>query len=305
MAVYTGAKARVDICGTPLTLTNEATSTSDLTTYQITAVAKRIVNKLYAITVETAWDDIQTVSLTGSPTGGTFTLTFGANTTAGIPWNATAAQVQAALELLASIGTGNVLVTGGPGPSVAWVCEFRGTLGLAPQAVMTGSGALLTPSGGVNIAHTLTGQVWTAVTDYTMRYLAGKVIFNTARGAGTQARISGQYLPTTIVAEATDWQLSIELDLVKTTTLGSEWREQEGVQRGGSIKFARWWVDQTFYTKLTDGAMTVVTLYVDKDTLSGFRAFGNYKTDAMKVENASPESEDVTFEAHGEAIFYP
>ena len=41
--------------------------------------------------------DVQTLSLTGGPTSGTFTLTFQAQTTAGIPWNATNAQVQAAL----------------------------------------------------------------------------------------------------------------------------------------------------------------------------------------------------------------
>lgn len=47
------------------------------------------------------------------PTGGTFTITFGADTTAAITYNPTALQLQTALNLLASIiAAGNVTVTG-------------------------------------------------------------------------------------------------------------------------------------------------------------------------------------------------
>lgn len=60
-------------------------------------------------------DEIQT--LTVSATAGQFTLTFGANTTADIPFDASAAAVAAELNGLASINTGggSVSVSGGPG----------------------------------------------------------------------------------------------------------------------------------------------------------------------------------------------
>ena len=48
-------------------------------------------------------------------TGGTFTLSFGGETTAPIAYNAPPATVQAALRALASIGSGGVTVSGGPG----------------------------------------------------------------------------------------------------------------------------------------------------------------------------------------------
>lgn len=86
-------------------------------------------------------DEEQQVTVTGA-TGGTFTLTFGANTTAGIPYNATAAQVDAALELIASVGAGNVAVEGAAGGP--WRIRFVGTLAAANQAAMTASGAGLT-----------------------------------------------------------------------------------------------------------------------------------------------------------------
>ena len=50
-----------------------------------------------------------------APTGGTYTLTFGGQTTAPIPFNAADTAVESALQALSSIGAGNVVV-GGVGP---------------------------------------------------------------------------------------------------------------------------------------------------------------------------------------------
>lgn len=82
----------------------------------------------------------QIVSLTGGPTGGTFTLTYSGQTTAAIAYNATAAVVQAALEALSNIAAGEVVVSGSAG---AWRVEFVGTLAENTVAI-TGSGASLT-----------------------------------------------------------------------------------------------------------------------------------------------------------------
>lgn len=98
----------------------------------------------------------QTVEITYDtvPTGGTFTLTYSAQTTAGIAYNANAATVQSALEALSNIATGDVVVTGGPGPSTAWVVEFAGTLADTDVTLMTGDAASLT--GGSNVAIAVT-----------------------------------------------------------------------------------------------------------------------------------------------------
>jgi uncharacterized repeat protein (TIGR01451 family) len=55
-------------------------------------------------------DAVETLTLGGTVTGGTFTLTFDAETTAPLPFNATADQVSAALQALPRIGAGNVAV---------------------------------------------------------------------------------------------------------------------------------------------------------------------------------------------------
>jgi hypothetical protein len=76
-------------------------------------------------------------------TGGTFTATWNGQTTAAIAWNASAADVQAALIALSNIGPSDVIVTGGPLPAAITV-EFTGTLGESNVAQITTTGTALT-----------------------------------------------------------------------------------------------------------------------------------------------------------------
>ncbi|MFB7428788.1 hypothetical protein ACFC0K_36510 [Streptomyces hydrogenans] len=50
--------------------------------------------------------------MTGAPTDGNFTITHSGQTTAAIAYNATAAAVQAALEALSNVNSGDIVVTG-------------------------------------------------------------------------------------------------------------------------------------------------------------------------------------------------
>lgn len=103
---------------------------------------------------------VQTVTITGTPTGGTFTLTYNGQTTAPIAYNASAATVQAALALLTNIAiAGNVSCGGGAEPGTPVTVTFTGLLGNQPQPLMTANGAALT--GGtpaIAVTSTTTGQ---------------------------------------------------------------------------------------------------------------------------------------------------
>jgi hypothetical protein len=110
---------------------------------------------------------VKTVKLTGSPTGGTFTITVGAATTSAIAYNATTSQVQSALEALVSVGAGNVVVSGtlltdASGFDIAFVGSLQGT---SPTVSATGSltggttpaavaSTKTTTNGWTNIGHT-------------------------------------------------------------------------------------------------------------------------------------------------------
>lgn len=89
-------------------------------------------------------DEVQKVTVTGSPTGGTFTLTFSGDTTSAIDYNDAIGDVESALEALASIGVGNVSVTGGALPAEPILVTFIGDLGGANQPIMSANGASLT-----------------------------------------------------------------------------------------------------------------------------------------------------------------
>jgi uncharacterized protein len=103
-----------------------------------------------------AVNEKQAVTITGSPAGGTFTLTFEDQTTAGIAYNAANAAVVSALEALSNIAPGEVLVTGGPLPDTAIQVEFTGTLGGANRTQMTANAAGLTGGTSPAIAVTTT-----------------------------------------------------------------------------------------------------------------------------------------------------
>jgi hypothetical protein len=76
-------------------------------------------------------NEVQTVTITGTPTGGTFVLDFNGQPTTDLAYNANAAAVQTALQALSTIGAGNATVTGGPGPGTPYVVTFAGTLAAA------------------------------------------------------------------------------------------------------------------------------------------------------------------------------
>jgi hypothetical protein len=84
-------------------------------------------------------NEVQTVTVTGSPTGGTFTLTYDSATTSTIAYNASAATVQAALIALSTIEAGNVSVSGSNGGP--YTVTFQGGQNVSQ---LTASGAGLT-----------------------------------------------------------------------------------------------------------------------------------------------------------------
>ncbi len=79
----------------------------------------------------------QTVTVTGSPTGGDFKLSFEGVQTAVIAHNATASAVQTALRALAGIGSSGVKVSGPAGGP--WVADFTVETGRAPLSLGTNS----------------------------------------------------------------------------------------------------------------------------------------------------------------------
>lgn len=103
---------------------------------------------------------IQTVTISGSPTGGTYTLTYNSNTTSSIAYNASASAVQTALQALTGLGSVTVTQTGAS-PNVTNTITMTGA-GITPGAI-TGTDSM---TGGTHAvataisASTLTARAW-------------------------------------------------------------------------------------------------------------------------------------------------
>ena len=162
----------------------------------------------------------------GIATGGTFTLTSGASTTATIAYNATAATVQAALVTI--LGSGNVAVTGAPGGP--WTVTFSGTLsGEQPVLVPVSS---VTPT----TAHAVVEELLTGSADSVTRRYSGVpggsslVLIDDAVSVPAVSILdSTGTVAETLVAD-TDW-LPYPLNgtpIVGLTRIGGNWPRNPG-----------------------------------------------------------------------------
>jgi hypothetical protein len=196
----------------------------------------------------TGTNEVQTVTISGTPTGGTFTLTYSGQTTAAIAYNANAAAVTTALEALSNIGTGDVNVTGGPGPGVPYTVTFQGGLAGTNVAELTANDAGLTGGAtpSVDISTTTSGvsksQVLNAPIGTTFQLVSGSQVFDSATNildptAGSAA--DGSYV------QGTDFQVNLSSDSKAVTVVPVA---ASGLDTdGGTVQFAYRFVPDGYY----------------------------------------------------------
>lgn len=113
------------------------------------------VHRIVSI-VSTPRSEVQTMTVYGTPTGGTMRFTYKGQRTAALAYNASTAAVQAALEGLSTIGSGNVTVSGVAGSS--YVVTGAGALENTPMDLIEADGDALTGGVGYGANAGLPGQ---------------------------------------------------------------------------------------------------------------------------------------------------
>lgn len=104
-------------------------------------------------------NEVQTLTITGAPSGGTFTITYDGQTTSAIAYNAAAAAVQSALEALSNIAVGDVTCGGGALPGTPVTITFGGSLAGTDVPLATTTSSLTGGSSPtVTIATTTAGD---------------------------------------------------------------------------------------------------------------------------------------------------
>lgn len=95
---------------------------------------------IVALTGGTPTNEIQTITITGTPTGGGFTLTFGGQTTAQIVHNAASTAVESALEALPAFDAADVAVSGSAGGP--YTVTFGGAYAATDVPVLSATSSL-------------------------------------------------------------------------------------------------------------------------------------------------------------------
>jgi len=106
---------------------------------------------------ETFGCQVTTITVTGSPTSGTYTITVDSETTDALDYDATLSEIQLALEELDTVGSGNVVVGGGPLPGTPVTLTFVG--GLQGKAVTVSAAESFTGGTDPEIAAATTKAV--------------------------------------------------------------------------------------------------------------------------------------------------
>lgn len=99
-----------------------------------TVIGKRVESE----DIRLSGNEVQQLAITGGPpTSGEADLTFSGQTTAGVAFDATASELQTALEALSNVNPGDVLCTGGPWPDDPILVEFAGQYAQTNVAAIT------------------------------------------------------------------------------------------------------------------------------------------------------------------------
>jgi len=278
-----------------------------------TIPTKRYWDRTAAWTVQVQCNEVQTITITGSPTGGTYTLTFGANTTASINWNDPASTVQTRLQALASIGSGNVLVTGSSGGP--YTVEFVNTLGFANQALITRATNSLTGGSSPDAVVTLAqnGQAFTTMvtTTYAIQYVGGVIHFTAPfLGSSAGCRVTGAYLPYTAVGDILEWAPDVsrsihDVTCMTVTSTPVKWKVFLPGLAGGNIKISKFLADNTYANLVTIGTddTLILSMVIDATTgLPRLESYGKLTKDGMKVPLKEVEMEDLDFVIDGQLV---
>ncbi len=164
--------------------------------------------------------EVQTITMTGSPAGGTFSLAFLSYSTTPLAWNCASTDVQSALEDLPGIGLGNVTCTGGPFPTTPIVVTFAGAMANLAQPVITVPTSLLALTGGttpmVTVVETDQGfglyDPVGAWTDLGSTKTGCRIERN-----NTETMIDVDQILTSLIALPDNWEMTVVTSFAETT----------------------------------------------------------------------------------------
>jgi hypothetical protein len=145
---------------------------------------------------------------------------------------------------------------------------------------------------------------WTTVSAalYTIQYLGGKILFLAQQSSPTFIRVSASAYPMAEFAGFTEWSADMSYAELETTALSAAATGNTDFIPGlftAKVSASGWWVDSYFFTKLTTGALCVLSLMTGNTDGGHYDcyAFVNKLGISDKVDDLITEDRDFTVTA--------
>ena len=147
---------------------------------------------------------------------------------------------------------------------------------------------------------------WATVTDYTVEWPGGYIVFNTARTGGVNNFVqilAGSYFNVTQVAYANKWELSQKAEQTDTTVFGSTqaFHTRTPTLKSGTVKFSTFDAEATYQTLLNN--LAVVVCYTSVATNLRWESYAYMTQDSFNAVVTSVGTHDVSFDVEGN-IYY-
>ena len=138
---------------------SEAASLSnfDFSDFTQTQAAQDSLIKVDGFPSDSGVSEVQTLNRSENPSSGTYTLTYQGQTTSEIAYNASAAEIQAAIDALSTINSGDITVAGGDNGLADGNVTFTFKDTLGNVSLISVNGSNLSPDGTAAISETTKG----------------------------------------------------------------------------------------------------------------------------------------------------
>jgi hypothetical protein len=155
----------------------------------------------------------------------------------------------------------------------------------------------------LTVQTTTDGTTWTTTTAYTTAMLGVIVLTTALVGASPGCRVSGNYLPYSVIGDATQVEINNTLDIMEATSFVSAaagWKTKIPTLVGAEFKLDRWWVDTLFLNVLATNTRLVIVAYSGANANQRYEAFCFIKQDALKFAINALITESLSFDIDGQ-----
>lgn len=155
------------------------------------------------------------------------------------------------------------------------------------------------------------GSTWStaAANTYTIRYVTGQVVLNSALTGTPGCRISvGAYLPYSTFGQMKLWEAVLADDMLDNTSFsgfgGSHFKTYQPALSGADFKADQFYVDSTFFSILNLGTLFVFSGNTGRTAGERYEGYARLKGDDIKTAVNALIEENLTMVLDGQLYYF-